>query len=192
MALPPLDEYTKIIGRSSQMDLKVMSMMSKSWFREEAIRLKKIRFNKRRFIISNSDDVKKRITIGRLYLFEYYPKGVDTLPVWDRFPLCLPFRGTDKGFYGINLHYLTYFQRAYLLERLVRGANKSSNRLRVSWEILNSFSRVPVAEHATKQYLLSQVQSPFKLIEIEDYTKAIMMPMAEYYGEEARKFRNRY
>ena len=166
--------------------------MSKSWFREEAIRLKKIRFNKRRFIISNSDDVKKRITVGRLYLFEYYPKGADTLSVWDRFPLCLPFRGTEKGFYGINLHYLTYFQRAYLLERLVRGANKSSNRLRVSWEILNSFSRVPVAEHATKQYLLSQVQSPFKLIEIEDYTKAIMMPMAEYYGEEARKFRNRY
>lgn len=180
-------QYEKIMGEQDW-QLKEMSKKSKSWFRKEITAFARKKFNRNRFIIGDSDDIKKRIQIGRLYMFRYAAKGAGTLPVWDEYPLVLPFSPTAGGFIGINLHYLPYKVRAWLLHKLLKvnetkqGGYDPKKKMRVSWEILNGFSRYDVTGQATHQYLYSQMASPFKLISTDDYQYAIMLPMAKWQG----------
>ena len=58
--------------------------------------------------------------------------------------------------------------------------------MRVSWEILNGFSRVDVGSWATHRYIMSNITTPLKLIKIEDYAKAILLPIAKFHGPDAK------
>lgn len=154
--------------------------------------IKRNTFNKYQFINGGQQDTVRRLEIGKLYFFEYVAKysGIGNeipysqqLDVFDRYPLALPFSVAPNGFYAINLHYLPINIRAWLLDQLLRTANTSTNKLRVNWQLLNSFSRARVSEYATHRYLLNHITSPFRLVKIEDYANAIMLPIAGWYGK---------
>ena len=172
-------------------DLKQLALKGAGWFRGKVAELRKIRVPQRKFIVSESEDVTKNLMIGRVYLFQYKPKYMDTLPVWDEFPLVLPFQSTPNGFIGINLHYLPYRHRAWLLDRLTRmnPTATEKKKLRVSWQLLNGMSKVDVGKYATHQYLLNHISSPIRVIRIEDYAKMIMLPVQRFHGERAKFFR---
>ena len=172
-------------------DLKQLALKGAGWFRGKVSELRKIRVPQRKFIVSESEDVTKNLTIGRVYLFQYKPKYMDTLPVWDEFPLVLPFQSTPNGFIGINLHYLPYRHRAWLLDRLTRmnPTATEKKKLRVSWQLLSGMSKVDVGKYATHQYLLNHIASPIRVIRVEDYAKMIMLPVQRFHGEQAKFFR---
>lgn len=117
-------------------------------------------------------------------MFSYVPKYIDSLPVFDRFPLVLPFNIAPNGFYALNLHYIPIKYRAMLLDRLLDTANLKTNKLKLSWQILNNYSRIDIGQYATHRYLLNHITSPFRLVQISDYAKAIMLPQASWYGKD--------
>lgn len=154
--------------------------------------IKRNTFNKYQFITGGRQNTVRRLEIGKMYMFEYVAKysGIGTdiplssqLDVFDRYPLVLPFSVANNGFYAINLHYLPINIRAWLLDQLTRTANTATNKLRINWSILNSFSRARVSEYATHRYLLNHITSPFRMVEIDDYPNAIMLPFAGWYGK---------
>ena len=88
---------------------------------------------------------KNRVSMGKMYLFNYDPKTKATLPYYDRYPLIFPVQGAPGGFYGINMHYLPYVLRARLMDALY---DLSSNerydertKLRLSYDILKGATK---------------------------------------------------
>ena len=189
----PRTTYQSILKNTDPYNLKQLSRQSTTWFIDELKRIRQNRFDKDYFVRHGQQDTVKRLVIGKIYMFSYSAKNYDTLPAWDRFPLVLPFNTTADGFIGINLHYVPTKWRAWLLDNLMRTANVPNNQLRVTWGMLSGFSRTTIGQYATHQYLLNHITSPFRLVRIEDYPKAIMLPLASWYGNDKRmisKFRN--
>lgn len=182
--------FESVLHNTAPYDLKRLQKKSISWYSEEIKRIKKNRFNKQNFIKLSTERT-KRLEIGKMYMFEYIAKHRDTLPVWDRYPLVLPFTTTENGFIGINLHYLPHRIRAWLLARLLKHSNEKTNKVQISWQLLTRLSRANVAEFATHRYLINHITTPFRLVKIEDYSNAIMLPLAGWYGNN-RKLVNRF
>ena len=171
---------------ASDYTLTQLATKSSAWYRQEVARLRKTPINPKSFIVADGGQTVKRIEIGRMYIFRYAPKYMDTLSVWDEYPLVLPFSGTPDGFIGINFHYLSYRHRAWVLEKLTKNVGSEAKRLRVSWQILNSLSRVDVGSWATHRYIMSNITTPLRLVNIEDYSKAILLPIAKFHGPDAK------
>lgn len=177
--------YEKLFA-SSNYTINDLATKSSAWFRQEAARLRKTPINTKSFIVADGGDIVKRIEIGRMYIFRYAPKYMDSLSVWDEYPLVLPFSGTPDGFIGINFHYLPYRHRAWVLDKLTRNVGSETKRLRVSWQILNSLSRVDVGSWATHRYIMSNITTPLRLVNIDDYPKAILLPIAKFHGPDTK------
>ncbi len=187
--------YQSILHNSTPYELKTLAKQGQGWYRQQMRDIKKNRFNKYRFIIEGKQDTVRRLEVGKLYFFEYVAKygGLNNdaapsqqLGVWDRYPLVLPFTTAPNGFIGINLHYLPTRYRAWLLDRLLGAANIPANKLRINWQILNAVSKMDIGKYATHRYLLNHITSPFRLVRIEDYANAIMLPFAGWYGNDRR------
>ena len=177
--------YEKIF-KASNYTLKDLATKSSAWYRQEVARIRKTPINQKSFIVADGGQIVKRIEIGRMYMFRYAPKYMDTLSVWDEYPLVLPFSGTPDGFIGINFHYLSYRHRAWVLDKLTSAVGSDAKKMRVSWQILNGLSRVDVGSWATHRYIMSNITTPLKLIAPEDYPKAILLPIAKFHGPDAK------
>jgi len=121
---------------------------------------------------------------GYMYLFLYDPKYKAVLPHYDTVPLVLPFRMTEDGFVGINIHYLPYGARFKLLGELkslaVDKRISENTKIKISWQILNSSSRFSSATACVKRYLNSQLRSRFLKINYEDWETAAALPVAKF------------
>jgi len=120
---------------------------------------------------------------GNMYMFQYDPKYKETLPYYDRFPLCLPFDDISGGFVGINFHYLPYLRRAQLLGNLMDFTDRAlteKSKIEISWSLLKNFGRFPEVKPSVKKYLYSQVQSRFVKIEPEHWKASIFLPTHDF------------
>lgn len=188
--------YQSILHNSTPYDLKQLQSAGMQWYQQQMREIKKNRFNKYQFITGGRSETVRRLEIGKMYFFEYVAKysgiGNDDipvsqqLPVFDRYPLVLPFSTAPNGFIGINLHYLPIKIRAWLLDQLMRTANVPANKLRINWQLLSSLSRANVGKYATHRYLLNHITSPFRMVKIDDYPNAIMLPFAGWYGTDRK------
>lgn len=180
-----LQEYFSKLGN---FELRDMARKGRGWFRSKVAELRSVVVSPRKFI--TEEDVVRRLTVGRVYIYRYLPKHMATLPIWDEYPLVLPFRATETGFIGINLHYLPCAYRAMLLDKLTRMNPRVTDRKRmiVSWSILEKMSRINVGEMATHQYLLSHIATPIRLIRVEDYAKMILLPVQKFHGNQERHY----
>jgi hypothetical protein len=131
-----------------------------------------------------------RLEPGNMYMFQYDPKYKDTLPYYDRFPLCLPFDDIPGGFVGINFHYLPYLMRAELLGNLLRFTDKTlteKSKIDVSWGLLKNFGRFPQVKPSVKKYLYSQVKTRFVKIEPEHWRASIFLPTQDFAKQSQQK-----
>ena len=100
---------------------------------------------------------KNRVSMGKMYLFNYDPKTKAELPYYDRYPLIFPVQGAPGGFYGINMHYLPYRLRAKLMDALYElSSNKrydENTKLRLSYEVLKGASKYKLFKPTFKRYL---------------------------------------
>jgi len=121
---------------------------------------------------------------GEMYLFRYDPKYKDVLPVWDMYPLVFPYDFTDNGFIGLNLHFLSYKDRAELLDMLVKYKDSKTlnehTKLKISWEILKRASTFKAAEQSIRRYLWTHVKTDFKKIDSRLWGLAVSLPLAKF------------
>jgi hypothetical protein len=122
--------------------------------------------------------------IGNMYHFFYDPKGKQTLPYYDRFPLIFMVGPAPKGFYGINLHYLPPKLRAALMDNLYEiTSNKrydESTKLRISYDILKGASKYRYFKPTFKHYLDSHVKSEFLKIDSVEWDIALFLDTARF------------
>lgn len=123
-----------------------------------------------------------RLLPGRMYLYAYDPKLKDTLPMYDKFPLVIPFKQVSDGFYGINLHYLQYPLRQRILSKLMEWATGSDDQryLQLSYQMINASVQLKPVKESVKHYLNSHIRSRFLQIPMADWSSAVMLPLQRF------------
>ena len=157
---------------------------SRGWFNKEVVRLRQMRPMPRKLM--QQDGRSTRLLPGRLYMFQYEAKGADTLPYFDRFPLCFPFEIQSDFFLGLNMHYLPYLLRIRLLDRMMTYASNkkmdSTTRLKFQWNTIRGSARLALAKPAVKKYLKTQVKSQFLQVNHDNWNTAMMLPVERFTG----------
>lgn len=156
---------------------------STDWYRDQIRHLSDDITNPRQ-LLKNATVLTSHLRPGNMYLFLYDAKHKDTLPLWDRFPLVLPFNMVQDGFYGINFHYLSYPLRIKLIEALhthaTGRATTESTKLNVNWQILSAYSRIAPVQDSVKHYLNGHVKSRFLKINYPDWITASQLPVERF------------
>ena len=123
------------------------------------------------------------LEIGSMYLYAYDPKFKKTLPYYDIFPLVIPIDYTNKGFYGLNLHYVPYMVRTKILGSLLDytdGEPSSTTKMQISWELLKGLSTIKYMQPCIKQYLNTHVKTRFMMIAPTEWKAAIFLPVDNF------------
>lgn len=122
--------------------------------------------------------------IGKMFTYAYDAKWKDTLPYYDRFPLIFYVGPAKNGFYGINLHYLSPDYRAVLFDALldIVETNKipARNKLKVTYDILKSSTKLNYFKPCFKHYLKTQVESQIVEIPYNEWEAAMFLPTANF------------
>lgn len=170
----------------NQYDLQTAVKKSRGWFEQQVLLMNRQAITPQKVLKGSPADLKVQILPGHLYMFLYDPKTKATLPHYDMFPLVFPFKKTEDGFLGLNMHYLPYQLRIRLLDRLMAFANNrnmdESTRLKYSWSLIDGVSRYAAAAPCVKHYLMGHVKSPFRKINGEDWATAMMLPVERFIG----------
>ena len=165
--------------RSGQ--LPARTQQSRDWFRTAA---RKTKVTPESVIRSERTRFKNRVTMGKMYLFNYDPKHKATLPYYDRYPLIFPVQPADGGFYGINMHYLPHVLRARLMDALYSLSRDKrydeKTRLKLSYSILNGAAKYKAFKPTFKRYLTNHVRSRFIEITSSEWDIALMMPLQKF------------
>jgi hypothetical protein len=153
---------------------------AREWFRDTAQKTR-VTPNK---ILSNSEDRKPRVGIGRMYHFMYDPKHKKTLPYYDKFPLIFMVGFAEGGFYGINLHYLPPPLRAKLMDSLYTIASDrrydEKTKIRLSYNILTGSAKYRAFKPCFKHYLAKHVNSQFIEINSTEWDIALFLPTERF------------
>lgn len=172
---------------------KYSTKQSWMWFQGEVNKLTGgpgTNMNSNKFLQQNKAQLVTNILPGFMYTFVYDAKHKDTLPVWDAFPLVLPFSKHGQYFTGLNLHYLPTNLRFALLNKLMVYANNKNldpnTKLQYSWKLIGNSSKLPEVAPCVKQYIIGHVRSKFLRIAPEDWQSAILLPTQQFRGDNAK------
>ena len=117
---------------------------------------------------------------GHLYTYKYDPKGKDTLPYYDIYPLVLPFRRMGPHFWGLNFHYIHPLTRGILFEKLLHLKDERS-RMLFTWKLVKG-GIFPGAKYCVKQYIVTHVRTQFLRIPEADWKIALFLPTQKFIG----------
>jgi hypothetical protein len=167
-------------------DLPTAAKQSKTWFTKQIAEIGKQNITQKQLMRSDVTTLTKNITPGQMYMYVYSAKGKDTLPYYDKFPLVFPFKETEGGFLGLNLHYLPYNMRVRLLDALMVFKSNSrlddTTKLKYSWATIAHASTFAAAQPCIKQYLTNHVASQYRVIGSQDWVTACMLPVENFVG----------
>jgi hypothetical protein len=177
--------FSKIQSDIERAGLLPRTVQSKDWFIRKIKSITRITPSK----ILNDDSliVRSKPLIGRMFMFLYDPKGKETLPYYDRFPLILMIGPAKGGFYGLNLHYLPPRTRAVFFDRLMDYMTNQkydeSTRLRLSYSMLSSTAKMRAYAPCFKHYLFKHIVS--KTVEVlpKEWEIALFLPTDTFIGE---------
>lgn len=159
---------------------------SQKWFNDQISAISKRKINPQRIMTGQADRLTSKIVPGRPMFFFYDPKGKDTLPYYDTFPLVIPFAKTEHGFIGLNLHYLEYKPRMELFQALYKihtiNRKNETATIQYSWNLIKGVSKMSAAQPCIKQYLTAHVRSAYYNIPPDDWHTAVMLPVQRFVG----------
>jgi hypothetical protein len=160
----------------NKFDLLTAVKRSKGWFEKQVASMAQQGITPNKVLKGEPSHMRSAIMPGNLYMYVYDPKTKDDLPYYDRFPLVFPFRKTQDGFIGLNMHYLPYDLRINLLDQLLIFKNNArwdeTTKIKYSWALIDGVSRYKAAKPCVKQYLSGHVRSQFRQIYAEDWATA--------------------
>jgi hypothetical protein len=177
--------FSKIQSDASRAGLLPRTEKSTDWFIRKIKSMGQI--SPSRVLNDSSLEVRNKPLIGRVFMFLYDPKGKETLPYYDRFPLIIMVGPAKKGFYGLNLHYLPPRQRAVFFDRLMDYTNNKkydeTTRFRLTYDMLNSTSKLRAFAPCFKHYLYDHVDS--KTVEVlpSEWEIALFLPTDNFMKE---------
>jgi hypothetical protein len=182
----PASIYNKLVKDASKTGIDVINRSKKSidWLRAKYNEISKASVRTNLFI--NEAERKRNIgKIGRMYMFVYDPKGKETLPFYDRFPLVFYVQPAEGGFYGLNLHYLPPTLRAILMDSLyetqVNGVvGNETTRLKITYQLLSSASRFRFFKPCFKHYLFDHMRSKFIYVPPEEWDMTVFLPTEQF------------
>ncbi len=159
---------------------------AQDWFRKRVRTINRIN----RMDLLGAEELKlvnrQNPLIGSMNMFFYDPKHKDTLPYYDRFPLTIIVGPAEKGFYGLNLHYLPNTLRAKLLDALIENTtNKKydeSTRFQISYDMLKQASKSKYFAPCFKHYLTQHVKSRLARVSAPEWEIATFLPTASWSG----------
>ena len=167
-------------------DLLTAVKRSRGWYEKQVASMAQQNITPNKVLKGEPTSMRTSVVPGSLYMYIYDPKTKETLPYYDRFPLVFPFRKTQDGFYGLNMHYLPYDLRIKLLDQLLVFKNNSrwdeTTKIKYSWALIDGVSRFTAAKPCVKQYLNSHVRSQFRQIYSEDWATAMLLPVERFVG----------
>lgn len=166
-------QYIKNIDSNKVLD-------AREWFRDQASSVDRLDTN--RVIREQTSAFVSRLRLGHLYLYKYDALTKEKLPYYDRFPVIFVVRPMREGFLGINLHYLPYNYRARLMDALYEYVigEEDQQRLRITYKILKSTSKLRFFRPCLKHYLNNQVRSRFVHIAPKDWDTALFLPLQRF------------
>lgn len=181
----------KLKGRRTALELYHVELKdiarSKKWFEERIkfLSTKKVTPN-RLMLTEEGDRLTTHLEPGRLYSYYYMPKYYDVLPYYDTFPMVFPYDRDQRGFIGLNLHYLDYYYRFEVFRELMKTATSKhlneTTKLQYNWDLIKSVARLKPAQHCIKRYLFSHVKSPFLEFGPRDWPTALTLPVERFVG----------
>ena len=157
---------------------------AQDWFRKKAQQMRRV--NRNELMRENELNLVNRQNplIGSMNMFFYDPKGKDTLPFYDRFPLAIIVGPAPKGFYGLNLHYLPPILRAKLLDALLDITNNDkydeTTRFQLSYKTLQGTSKMRYFKPCFKHYLTQHVKSRLARVSSPEWEIATFLPTASW------------
>lgn len=157
---------------------------SRDWFRRKVQSLRRIN----RTQLMQEDELnlvnRQNPLIGSMNMFFYDPKHKETLPFYDRFPLAIIVGPAEKGFYGLNLHYLPPVLRAKLLDSLMDITNNNryddTTKFQLSYKVLQGTSRFKYYRPCFKHYLTQHVKSRLARVQAPEWEIATFLPTADW------------
>lgn len=157
---------------------------ARDWFRNEAKGIKSV--NESKLMKDSKGQYRNRVHPGRMYHFFYDPKHKKTLPYYDRFPLIFMIGPAEKGFLGLNMHYLPLPLRAKLMDAFYSITSNDkfnkTTKLQLSYDVLKSASKYKWFKPAIKRYLSAHVRSRFVAIDAADWDTALFLPTQRFVG----------
>lgn len=174
--------FNQILDRATQADIQLGTQRARQFLRDQASQVR----TSTNMIMRPEDrgQLTNESRIGRMYFFNYDPKTKKTLPYYDRFPLIFMIGPAEKGFYGINLHYLAPTFRARLMDALYDTMTNerydSTTRLRISYDILQRASKFRYFKPCIKHYLDSKVQGRFLEVKPTQWDIALFLPVEKF------------
>lgn len=168
-------------------NLPARSIKSRDWIRTKVQNLN----NTKRSLMSDRQRLKNDTVIGKMYFYSYNPKTKDKLSYYDTFPLVVPIEMYNDGFLGLNLHYIHPKQRLLLLDKLSEYATNDkydkTTKLRLSYDLLKSASKVYELQACIKRYLYSNIESRFLEITADEWDIAALLPYENFVGARTSK-----
>jgi len=169
---------------------------ARNWYRNAA---QQVNITPSRLMKENKSKFTTGTEPGSMMLFNYDPKLKRDLPYYDTFPLIFVVGPAEKGFYGLNMHYLPLKQRAILMDALYNLTTNSryddSTRLKLSYQLLKKASTYKYFKPCFKHYLHRHVKSRKMLIDSVEWDIALFLPIqrfqkassAQVYSDSLRK-----
>lgn len=157
---------------------------AQDWFRKKAQNLRRV--DRKELLASEELQLVNRQNplIGSMNMFFYDPKHKDTLPYYDRFPLAIIVGPAEKGFYGLNLHYLPPILRAKFLDALLDVTNNKkydeTTRFQMSYKMLQASSKTRYFKPCYKHYLTQHVKSRLARVSAPEWEIATFLPTASW------------
>lgn len=170
----------------NQNKVGILDLQRKStlWFNKHVQDMVDVKMMRPQTLMRGDQNMKSsKIIPGFVYMYLYDPKHKETLPYYDMFPLTIPFQEVDKGFLGLNLHYLPYHYRAALLDKMMLLAGSKltdSNKIKMNWDLVKGFSQFAAAKPCVKHYLYDHVQTPFKKIPSSEWASVVLLPTERF------------
>lgn len=184
-----MEDIKSLVGTFKQQvgNQKVSAQKAVNWYKSQIETVAGVSGNK----IMASDKSRltpiNRITphqTGRMMMYFYDPKHKETLPFYDMFPLCIPFKFHNDGFTGLNLHYLPLTMRAKLLDGLYyHYKNKQldeKRKLNLSYKLLNSSTHIRYFKPCIHRYLNNHIRSNVYQVDPEEWELMLSLPTERF------------
>ena len=162
---------------------------SRAWFRKKVQRM---RVNRRELMREEPIEMKSRYASGKMFFFFYDAKHRKTLPYWDAFPLIIAIGPAQKGFYGLNLHYLPIPLRAKFLDGLMDLTNNrkfdETTKFQLEYSYLTRAAKMKYFKPCFKHYLTKQVEGKLALVPAPEWEIATFLPTAQWQGDKNKVY----
>jgi hypothetical protein len=165
---------------------------SREWFRNRLRNMRSV--NRRALMKEDPIEFVNGAASGGMFMFFYDAKHRDTLPYWDAFPLIIAVGPAEKGFYGMNLHYLPIPLRAKFLDGLMDATTNQrydeTTRFRVSYSYLRRAAKLKYFKPCYKHYLTSQVEGRLARVSAPEWEIATFLPTAQWRGNKGQVYKD--